>query len=275
MKTIISLFLLLFCLNVSADNGGIRRLLNERENQSIRYQSLVDSLIPGRLTKMYILNNQLQNIVAKDDSIILNTYLLLEKEAGISDSLNKLIQQNAVLSFDKQRLQERTENDMKMLLILKVAVAFLLLSLLILIYFISVKMNSKKSDKDVKFGLLSGLENENANLRGELERAKTRELNLRDELDRAVQLQQDKYSLLNEKYNQLFAENNKLKQSTSSLPVPDDKEANELIDLLKIENNNLTIKLNGMQQELNDAKSRNQSIMKKIEKLISDLSGVG
>ncbi len=275
MKIIISLFLILFWLNTSADNSGIRRLLNERENQSIKYQSVVDSVIPGRLTKMYILNNHLQNIVSKDDSIILNTYLLLENEARINDSINKLIQHNALLSFDKERLQERAKNDMKMLLILKIAVAFLLFTILVLIYFISVRLNKRRSEKEVKFGLLSGLENENVNLREELERVKSRELNLKEELDRTLQLQQDKYALLNEKYNQLFAENNKLKQSTERQTLVDDREANELIDLLKIENNNLTIKLNGMQQELNEAKSRNQSIMKKIEKLITDLSGVG
>jgi|GEM_PF-2310658 len=275
MKTISTLFLLLICLTSIADNSEIQRLLNEREEQSVIYHSLIDSVIPGRLSKMYMLNNQLQNIVSKDDSIILHTYSLLDNEASAADSINKVNQRLALLAFDNDRLQQRTTNDMKMLLILKLAVALLLVSFLILLYFATIKLNRKKSSTEVQFGLLSGLESENANLRTELERIKAREFNLKDELDRGIQLHQDKYALLTEKFNQLLAENQKLKQMPKQQSIPEDKEASELIDLLKIENNNLTIKLNGMQQQLDESHAKNQSILKKIEKLINDLSGVG
>lgn len=275
MKTVSTLFLLLFCLTSIADNSEIQRLLNEREEQSIIYHSLIDSVIPGRLTKMYILNNQLQTIVSIDDSIILNTYSLIDKEAIAYDSINKVNQRLALLAFDNDRLQQRTTNDMKMLLILKLAVAFLLVSFLILLYFATVKLNRKKSGTEVQFGLLSGLESENSNLRTEVERMKTREFSLKDELDRGLQLHQDKYALLTENYNQLLAENQKLKLTPERQSIPEDKEASELIDLLKIENNNLTIKINRMQQQLDEAHAKNQSILKKIEKLINDLSGVG
>lgn len=275
MKTISTLFLLLLCLTSIADNSEIQRLLNEREEQSVIYHSLIDSVIPGRLSKMYMLNNQLQNIVSKDDSIILHTYSLLDNEASAVDSINKVNQRLALLAFDNDRLQQRTTNDMKMLLILKLAVALLLVSFLILLYFATIKLNRKKSSTEVQFGLLSGLESENANLRTELERIKAREFNLKDELDRGIQLHQDKYALLTEKFNQLLAENQKLKQMPIQQSIPEDKEASELIDLLKIENNNLTIKLNGMQQQLDESHAKNQSILKKIEKLINDLSGVG
>lgn len=275
MKTISTLFLLLLCLTSIADNSEIQRLLNEREEQSVIYHSLIDSVIPGRLSKMYMLNNQLQNIVSKDDSIILHTYSLLDNEASAVDSINKVNQRLALLAFDNDRLQQRTTNDMKMLLILKLAVALLLVSFLILLYFATIKLNRKKSSTEVQFGLLSGLESENANLRTELERIKSREFNLKDELDRGIQLHQDKYALLTEKFNQLLAENQKLKQMPIQQSIPEDKEASELIDLLKIENNNLTIKLNGMQQQLDESHAKNQSILKKIEKLINDLSGVG
>lgn len=275
MKTVSTFFLLLLCLTSIADNSEIQRLLNEREEQSIIYQSLIDSVIPGRLSKMYILNNQLQNIVSKDDTIILHTYSLLDNEASAIDSINKVNQRLALLAFDNDRLQQRTTNDLKMLLILKLAVAFLLVSFLILLYFATIKLNRKKSSTEVQFGLLSGLESENANLRTELERIKAHEFNLKDELDRGIQLNQDKYALLTEKFNQLLAENQKLKQTPIQQSIPEDKEASELIDLLKIENNNLTIKLNGMQQQLDESHAKNKSILKKIEKLINDLSGVG
>lgn len=275
MKTVSTLLLLLFCLTSTANNNELKRLLNEREQQSVRYQLLIDSVIQGRLTKMYILNNQLQNIVSKDDSIILNTYSLLDNEAVINDSINKVNQRLALLAFDNDRLQQRTTNDMKMLLILKLAVAFLLLAFLILLYFATIKLNRKRSGSEVQFGLLSGLENENSNLRTEIERIKAREFSLKDELEQNLQLHQDKFALLNEKYNQLFAENQKLKLTTEHQSIPIDKEAGELIDLLKIENNNLSVKINGMQQQLDESQAKYKSILKKIEKLINDLSSVG
>jgi hypothetical protein len=273
MKTISSFLLLLFCLNSHASNEDLKRFLKDREQLEISYKRLQDSVFPGRVLKLYLINEQLLKITSKDDSIINITNSLIKSEAAYIDSLKQLNTRLAELSFDNDRLQERTLNDLKMMLILKIAVAVLLVSILVLIYFLATKRRKEGVDRDFEEEI-SGLESLNISLKKEIERQKVRELQFKDDLERSVKSEQDRYNALNESYNQNLSEIQQLKKTISNQVLANSEDSATQIKQLKVDNDQLVNKVSLLQLQLEEARIKNQSILKKINKLITDLSSV-
>ncbi len=273
MKTISSLLLMFLCFNTYASNDDLKRLINDRKQLEISYQRLQDSLIPGRVLKLYLVNEQLLKITSVDDSIINLTSSLIRSEEAFTDSLKQANTQTAQMSFDNERLQERTVNDMKMMLILKLAVALLLVALLILIYFLVTKPKKVGADRNFEEEI-SGLESLNVSLKKDIDRQKVRELQFKEDLERSIQSEQKRYNALNERYNQVLSEIQHLRKTTSNQTLETNENSVAQVNQLKADNNLLVEKIDVLQLQLEEAKIKNQSILKKINKLITDLSSV-
>jgi hypothetical protein len=273
MKAICSFLLLLFCFNAQASNDDLKRLLNERKQLEISYQNLQDSMIPGKVLKLYLVNELLMEMVSKDDSIILATNSLMKREKAYEDSIKKANIRLTELNFDNNRLQERTVNDMKMMLILKIAVAVLLVALLILVFVIFSRKNKDGTDRNFEEEI-SGLESLNISLKKEIDRHKIRELQFKDDLDRSIQSEQERYNGLNEKYNQLLVEIQQLRKVQGNQTHDSNNDYTLQINQLKVNNEQLVSRVSELQLQLEEARIKNQSILKKINKLITDLSGV-
>lgn len=263
MKTFISLLLMFFCFNTYASNDDLKRLINDRKQLEVSLQRLQDSLIPGRVMKLYLINDQLLKITSKDDSIINLTNLLIKSEEAHADSIMQSNTRLAQISFDNNRLQERTVNDMKMMLILKIAVALLLVVILVLIYFVVSKRKEIGDNRNFEEEI-SGLES----------LQNVRELQFKDDIERSLKSEQERYNVLNESYNHVLAEIQLLRKTIDNHKLENNENSVAQINQLKFDNKQLVQKTSELQMQLEEAKIKNQSILKKINKLITDLSSV-
>jgi hypothetical protein len=125
---------------------------------------------------------------------------------------------------------------------------------------------------------LLNLEREKQELERELSKLKITELNMRQEIDKSRQAIEEKNYVWSEKVRQLEEENLNLANnsaiSASSGNNVDISEYEILIEQFKIEHDLLNRQVDQLRVELEEAKTKNASIMKKIVKLINDLSTV-
>jgi hypothetical protein len=264
---------MILSVSLYADNAQLNRLIRERDHQLQVFLSLQDSSMPGKMTKTYLLNDQLLKMMAIDDSIIGITNQLSLSESKALDSLNLAQESISKLKFDNETMQQRTKNDLRMQLIMKIAIAILFVSLLIVIYFLFKKKGDEEEVESKEEIKLLDFENEKAELRLEIDRAKMHESNLRIELESSIRNLQDQLNSVNDRYKVLETENINLKM-VSSQRVSENENTATQVERLKIQNETLIRESGELQKQLMDAKSKNDSIMKKIAKLISDLSAV-
>lgn len=144
MKILNILAILLLTITVSANNDDLNRLLNERQQQIVNFQVMQDSVVSGNARKQSMLYNQLLLIKSLDDNIINSTQQLMGVESSIRDSLQTINSHLLTVSEDRDMLQQRTTNDMRMLLIMKVVIGILLLGILFLLYLYFSKTKSKQ-----------------------------------------------------------------------------------------------------------------------------------
>lgn len=273
MKTFVTVLFMILSVSLYADNAQLNRLIRERDHQLQVFLSLQDSSMPGKMTKTYLLNEQLLKMMAIDDSIIGITNQLSLSESKALDSLNLAQENISKLKFDNETMQQRTKNDLRMQLIMKIAIAILIVSLLIVIYFLFKKKGDEKEVESKEEIKLLDFENEKAELRLEIDRAKMHESNLRIELESSIRNLQDQLNSVNDRYKVLETENINLKM-VSSQRVSENENTATQVERLKIQNETLIRESGDLQKQLIDAKSKNDSIMKKIAKLINDLSAV-
>lgn len=273
MKLVNLLFLVLFSLVASANVDELNRLIEMRKQQEAIYQSLNDSAIANRWVKQTLVFNQLNLIKAIDDSIIDQASLLAKTNAALSDSVSSSKNKMLLLSTDVEKVKARAGNDMQMLLILKIAVAVLLLVVLALIYLLY-----RKPARDQKTDMLEKkvreLEVERVHIKSEIHRLKTRENQVKDELERGVHLQQEKLDSLSTRNNQLENENISLKTQLDQRNADFEEKINYSLKQLSVERDQLVNQVANLNNQLADAKTKHESMLRKINKLISDLSGV-
>lgn len=218
VTTALLCFISIICFGIK--NSG-NNLLIERENLVLEYQKLTDSSFVNRNLKQLLINEKLLAIKDLDEKLIQAQYT---SNQALTDSLTAVNKKIAGLSFDKERMELRTRNDLRMILILKVAAALLIVSILILIYFLATKAGKKT--------LLARLN--------------------------------EKMTSLEKEKDELNAEIYRLKTINTSL-LKNDKSG---------ENAQLESQVNILKEQLEEARLKNKSILQKIDKLISDLSGV-
>ncbi|MFA6949263.1 MAG: hypothetical protein WCQ70_01125 [Lentimicrobiaceae bacterium] len=149
MKILNILAILLLSITVSANNDDLNRLLNERQQQIVNFQVMQDSVVPGNARKQSMLYNQLLLIKSLDDNLINSTQQLMGVESSIRDSLQTINSHLLTVSEDRDMLQQRTTNDMRMLLIMKVVIGILLLGILLLLYLYFSKTKSKQESVEM------------------------------------------------------------------------------------------------------------------------------
>lgn len=237
MKIVNLMILVLFSLITSANTDDLNRLIDRRNQQNMIYQSLVDSAITNRWVKQSLIFNQLQVIKSLDDSIIDRSALIAKTYSSIDDSLNKSNSQLLLLSNEVDRVKAKAVNDMRMLLILKIAVAVLLLVVLALIYVLYRKRPGSDQKKDMLEKKVRELEVERDHTKNEILRLKNSESQLKNELEKGVQV------------------NSYIKQITQ-------------------ERDKLAGQIESLNNQLADSKTKHEAMLRKINKLISDLSGV-
>lgn len=273
MKILISLLLVLLSFLAFADNKELKQLLTERQNRSVEYKSIADSAIPGKLIKIYLLNEQLHKVVSIDDSIIELTHNLIENEAKLSDTLQRANTHIQELTLLKEQLLEKAKNDMKMLLVLKIASAVLIIIVLVFIY-MYINIRNKNSEEDTtRLSNIEELEKQNHALLNEIDRLKIRDISHKQDMERLDETHNTQIALFREKYKLLEAEN--LSLSSLSNQKGQEYENNlSSVSKLKAERDLLLRQHEDLKQQLADAKSKNETVMRKISKLISDLSSV-
>lgn len=269
MKTVITLIIALFSICSYASDSRIAQLLDERENRIADYRLLSDSAITNKVMKYSLLNEKLMGISTLDSSIIssLNNEIL-----AMNDSVAGLNTQMAALRSDINRLQERTVNDLKMILILKVAAAVIIVTVLILIYLLFTRKTKKEEPVTIDTRLKE-TESINEGYLREIDRLKSKEHYLIEEHENGMKVQQQHYNQLSEKYNALEEEFKQLKLSTVQ-SGNESSHSGEVSSELKEENEKLSKQVNSLKVQLDDSRAKNQAILRKIDKLISDLSGV-
>lgn len=268
MKTVITVLATFLCLCTYASDIESDQLMNSRESQLLEYKQLQDSLITNKLAKYTLLNEKLLLITSLDSSII---SLTMNEVSVLKDSVNQLNKNLSVVRADINRLQERTVNDLRMILILKVASAIFIVTILVLIYFLVSKKSKQIAPPAVEVGQ-SELQRTNEELQRDIDRLKSKEHYLVEEHLERLNSQKELYDTLSQKYHTLEVEYNQFRQ-TSSEPVnsnSSDMVAAETRD----ENQKLKDQVNSLKVQLDDSRAKNQAILRKIDKLISDLSGV-
>ncbi len=223
MKTI--RILLFTCSLISASVFGsdteLRRLIQERNEQSNYLTKLNDSLIPGRITKLYLLNDRMQKIILTDDSIIRHTESLIASESALSDSLRAEEQRAAKLSIEYEQLIIRSQNDAKMILIMKAAIAGLLVCVLILLYFAVFRRKPTKVISKEYKAELDLLQKENNTLQSQIANLQTKEYKINEEINRAVELKtaslQSQLIEANERNKSILSKIDKLIRDLSSV----------------------------------------------------------
>lgn len=273
MKILSSILLVVLSLSVFASNDELKQLLIERQKRATEYKSISDSVIPGKLIKAYLMNDQLQKIASIDDSIIDLTNQLINSEKALSDTLNKANIHIKELSLTNNQLVERTENDMKMLLILKIAAAVLIIIVLIFIY-LYVNLRNRNIEEDTEeTSKINSLEKQNLDLQNEIDRLKIRDISHKQELERQEDTHNTQIALFREKYKLLEAENLSL-TNLNNQRGQDSENNQSSINKLKAERDLLLRQHEDLKQQLSESKAKNETVMRKISKLISDLSSV-
>lgn len=278
MKIVSALILLLICSISLADTTTLQHLLAERSKQAIIYKQINDSAGLSNYVKTVLLKNQLLKVATIDDGILQHALPVLKDAQAKSDSLQKVQSKLSSLANERDRLQERTKNDMNMLLILKATVAVLLVVILALLYFLIFKRKNHKVEVEQQNATLLNLEREKDELEKELSKYKIIELNLKQEIDKSYRSIEENNYVWSEKCRQL--ENELLTATSNNQPIAESsitKDISEyelLIEHFKIEHEQLTKQVETLKAELQEANSKNTAIMKKIVKLINDLSTV-
>ena len=213
MKTncILLIAFLIGSLPLFASEPELTRLINERSVQSDILKKISDSIIPGRVAKMYLLNMQMQKVILIDDSIIRHTNSLIKSETALSDSLTVEEQRAAKLTLINGELTERNKNDLKMINILKTTVALLLLLLLVLLYFLVFRKKQPVFDVAKAKRDIDDLQKENNALQSQISILRAKEQKVIEDIDKTID---SRIALLQ---SQLDAANNKNKSILSKI----------------------------------------------------------
>jgi len=258
MKTILTCILSIFLSFNLASGADLNNALEKREKMKSDFLKLQDSVIINKLNKAVLLNEKLLLLNAYDDTLVNNA---IQNLTELNDSIAQLSASIAGLKLENEKLQQRTVNDLKMILVLKVAAAFLIVVVLVLLYFLifrkptGIKFEEQANDQVSELTVL------NEGYLREIDRLKSREHYIKEEMETEVKRYQDSYKHLSEKYNLLESEFNEFKNNRQVSENDFDKE-------------NLINQVTNLKKQLDESKAKNQAILRKIDKLISDLSGV-
>ncbi len=199
----------------------LKRLIKERENQSAILKQLADSAIQGRVAKMYLLNVQMQKVLLIDDSIIRHTASLISSEKALSDSLTIEEQRASKLALNNSQLIEKTKSDLKMIFIMKIAIAFLLLFLVVLLYLLLFRKKAPAFDVEKAKLEIDNLQKENNVLQSQISNMQAKEQKISDTIDRAVESRisvlQSQLDAANEKNRSILSKIEKLIKDLSSV----------------------------------------------------------
>lgn len=265
--------LLMFSIVTSATTANLDTMLNQRQKLVMDYQALQDSVIQGTVVKQWLLLHQLELIVAHDDSLIQHTQILDELVNMQGDSLkgNKIRMAN--LASDIDRLQQRTQNDMQMMLIMKIVLASLLLIILVLLYFLFVHKRKSVNHSELK-EQIKELEHANNKAQAELNQLKSQEYTPDEELNSRLESKTNQVNILSDKIMYLEEDNRKLTDQINQMGEGANNGLPENIQQLSDDRNQMAALNAKLQEELVQTKAKNEAILRKINKLISDLSVV-
>lgn len=149
MKILNILAILLLSMSVSANNDDLSRLLDERQQQIVNFQTIQDSVMQGNARKQLMLYDQLLIIKTLDDNIINSTKQLMCVESSMRDSLKTMNANLLTVRADLDIIKQRTTNDLRMMLIMKVAIGILLLGVVLLLYFYFLRKKDRQQAVEV------------------------------------------------------------------------------------------------------------------------------
>lgn len=290
MRIFTFLLILLFAFpTILIGNAPDSALMAERDYYFKKYHAVRDTMTVNTWLNLKRLSDNLEQIMQVDQEII-NQY---KSNSGMdtlipaknTEQANEL----ANLELVMERLEARTNNDMRMLWILKTAAGLMVLFILVLLYlFINEKSKLSRLRRVYAFADNLAVEKrkENIMLEAEVEKLKQREKDFRGELEKGLIANQEKLMLLQKKNLQLERELKKLKEQSFSEPsqnkslhvkreetpnLPDDEnEIKVLVQSLSDERNSLMNLASRLQKQLEAEKEKYHEIMQKIKSISGD-----
>lgn len=168
MKTIIGFILCLISFMSFGQTPAISQVLQERLTLRDEYTLLLDSVGLSQSVKLQLLDDKLKEITILDDSLLDNyARELLMKSDSISVADSKI----AALSFENERMQLMTKNNLRMIMILKLSSLVLIIGVLVLIYLLFRRANNKSQIEELS-QQVELLDDEKESLNQEISRLK-------------------------------------------------------------------------------------------------------
>ncbi len=166
MKSRITIVFIFLCFVAYGNQSDLNSLIRDRNKFAIDYQNIKDSVISSRAWKNYLLVQTSDSIMRIDNKIISLSVDLMIKYDSLENSVSNFSKTNLALMTENDQLNRRTLNDIRMILILKIAIAVLFVGLLVAIYFI-YKLRSESTNENKH--LLQEIQDRNDQLKRKLE----------------------------------------------------------------------------------------------------------
>lgn len=148
MKSRITIIFILLSFVTFGNESDLNSLIKKRTKFATEYQNIKDSVISSRSWKNFLLVQKSDSIIEIGNSIISLSVDYMTRYDSLGKEMASISKTNLALKGENDQLSSRTVNDMQMLLILKVAIAILIMGLLIAIYYIyKLKSESNRSSK--------------------------------------------------------------------------------------------------------------------------------
>lgn len=289
--------LLMLVLPLTMQNAGAVNadslLEAERFHYYTKYRSLKDTITVNTWVNMKRMNDHLEKIVEIDNTLFDSIRSAHQRDSLVLDTQQQLNQRYNDLIMEYDKLKARTDNDLNMMLYLKMAVGFLAAFIVLLIFMLIGRnaVNKRNKEKAEHYeAIFEEKRLEAETLQVELDRMKRREKEFRDELEKGMQLNMERLQGLQEKCNQLEEDKRRLEQSVQYLPesmpgrhkeeiiasIPEDAgEMTELIRTLSEERDSLINLASQLQKKLEHEMARRESLLAKIDALVQNLSQIG
>lgn len=288
---------LMLVLPLTMQNAGAVNpdslLKAERYHHFTKYRSLKDTITVNTWVNMKRMNDHLEKIVEIDNTLFDSIRSAHQRDSLVLDAQQQLNQRYSDLIMEYDKLKARTDNDLKMLLYLKMAVGVLAAFIVLLIFMLIGRYALNKQNKEKAEHYEAIFEEKRLEaeaLQVELDRMKRREKEFRDELEKGMQLNMERLQGLQEKCNQLEEDKRRLEQSAQYLPesipaghndekiasIPEDAgEMTEMIRTLSEERNSLINLAGQLQKKLEHETARRAALLERIDALVQNLSQIG
>lgn len=265
----------------------------ERFHYYTKFRSLKDTITVNTWVNMKRMNDHLEKIV-EIDNVLFDSI----RSAHQRDSLALAAQQqfnqrynDLIMEYDK--LKARTDNDLNMMLYLKMAVGVLAAFIVLLIFMLIGRNTVNKRNKEKAEHYEAIFEEKRLEAEAfqvELDRMKRREKEFRDELEKGMQLNMERLQGLQEKCDQLEEDKRRLEQSAQYFPesipgknddekialIPEDAgEMTEMIRTLSEERDSLINLAGQLQKKLENEMARRTALLERVDALVQNLSQIG